>query len=301
MLRGLLVCVPGAHALRPPRRTLAPRTTTHWSPRSALLGRRPSPTAAAAATEDAHALLETIGAAWETAPNTRDFDISLEHEAPPVLKVRNFLTEAECALVIAAARSDDVEEATEYLNHRVNEDDQIEASGYSAAQAAEALEWSDGATSGLRVRMPEHILELVAPKALSLLGLAHRNYRFREALYYRPDRATVIVRDATVVRYREGEGVAPHVDGKDATLLVYLNTVADGGGRTVFPEDGLAFAPEGGGALLYDSRLDLLHYAEPVRPSHEKWILQLLIDHRLPPGHERLPLVDWDTGAIIPG
>ena len=41
--------------------------------------------------------------------------------------------------------------------------------------------------------------------------------------------------------------------------------------------------------------------AEPVEDGHEKWILQLLIDHRLPPGHERMPLVDWDTGMIIPG
>ena len=63
----------------------------------------------------------------------------------------------------------------------------------------------------------------------------------------------------------------------------------------------LAFPPRQGGALLYDSRLDLLHYAAPVHAGHEKWILQLLIDHRLPPGHEHMPLVDWDTGAIIPG
>ena len=102
--------------------------------------------------------------------------------------------------------------------------------------------------------------------------------------------------------HRHKVRVAPHVDGKDATLLVYLNTVERGkGGRTVFPEDGLAFPPEGGNALLYDSRLDLLHYAEPVAEGHEKWILQLLIDHRLPPGHEHMPLVDWDTGMVIPG
>ena len=73
-----------------------------------------------------------------------------------------------------------------------------------------------------------------------------------------------VVRDATVVRYREGEGVAPHVDGKDATLLVYLNTCR-GGGHTVFPEDGLAFPPRQGGALLYDSRLDLLLYSQSVQ------------------------------------
>ena len=247
--------------------------------------------------------LGVIGAAWELTPNTDDFVLTLEHEAPPVLRIDGFLTSDECATCVRTACRDDVEECTEYLNNRVNTDDTAaESSGYTAEQAKEAVEWSGGATSGRRVRMPEEVLDMIAPKALKLLGLEHRNYRFAEELYYRPDRATVLIRDATVVRYRGGEGVAPHVDGKDATLLVYLNTVEPGGGgRTVFPEDGLAFPPVGGNALLYDSRLDLLHFAEPVEDGHEKWILQLLIDHRLPPGHERMPLVDWDTGMIIPG
>ena len=74
------------------------------------------------------------------------------------------------------------------------------------------------------------------------------------------------------------------------------------GGRTVFPEDGLAVAPKRGTALIYRSKTELLHFSEPVtKPGVEKAILQLLIDHRLPPGHEHMPLVDWDTGAIIPG
>ena len=202
MHRSLVVGVLlGAAALRPaPRRRVAPR---------------PQSVATADAQDE---IMATIGAAWETAPNTRDFDVTLEHRAPPVLKIHNFLSDAECAQIIEAARGDDVEVCEEYLNHRVNEDGAVATSGYSEEQAQEALEWSDGATSGLRVRMPSDILDLVAPKALSLLGLSHRNYRFKEELYYRPDRATVIVRDATVVRYREGEGVAPHVDGKDATV-----------------------------------------------------------------------------------
>ena len=146
--------------------------------------------------------------------------------------------------------------------------------------------------------MPSDILDLVAPKALSLLGLSHRNYRFKEELYYRPDRATVIVRDATVVRYREGEGVAPHVDGKDATLLVYLNTCR-GGGHTVFPEDGLAFPPRQGGALPR-LRLDL---RTTRRPCTRATRVDPPAAHRprLPPGHGTMPLVDWDTGATVPG
>ena len=66
--------------------------------------------------------------------------------------------------------------------------------------------------------MPDEVVELVAPRVLRLLGLETRNHRFAEELYFRPDRATVLIRDATVVRYRGGEGVAPHVDGKDCTF-----------------------------------------------------------------------------------
>lgn len=246
--------------------------------------------------------MDSIGEAWGLVPATERFAMTLQNESPPLIRVSSFLTREECERIVAAATADDAEECTEYLNFRVNEDEggAIESSGYDEAQAAAAVEWSGGALSGRRVRMPEAVLEVVAPKVMDLLGLEHRRYRFAEELFYRPDRATVIVRDATVVRYREGEGVAPHVDGKDATVLIYLNTLTNGGGRTVFPEDGLAFAPVSGDALVYDSTKDLLHFAEPVAKGKEKWVMQLLIDHRLPPGHESSPLVDWETGNIIP-
>ena len=32
----------------------------------------------------------------------------------------------------------------------------------------------------------------------------------------------------------------------------------------------------------YDSRDDLLHFAEPVAQGQEKWVMQLLIDFKLP-------------------
>eukprot|EP00968_Pinguiococcus_pyrenoidosus_P011413 scaffold922_cov327-Pinguiococcus_pyrenoidosus.AAC.39 len=35
-------------------------------------------------------------------------------------------------------------------------------------------------------------------------------------------------RDQTIVHYVGGEGVAPHVDGKDVTILLYLNDVPHG-------------------------------------------------------------------------
>ena len=114
------------------------------------------------------------------------------------------------------------------------------------------------------------------------------------------DRRYVVIRDATVVHYREGEGVAPHVDGKDATLLVYLNTVAEGaGGRTVFVEDGFASRPQAGRALMYWSKNELLHYSEAINRG-EKWVLQLLIDFRHADAGTG-PYVDFATGQVIRG
>ena len=115
----------------------------------------------------------------------------------------------------------------------------------------------------------------------------------------------MLIKDQTIVRYEgapdaggEGDGVPPHVDGKDATLLLYLNTVEEGaGGRTVFPEDGLAVAPKRGTALIYRSKTELLHFSEPVtKPGVEKAILQLLIDYRhaFKKGET---VTDFETGA----
>ena len=277
-----------------------------WLPASGLVRPAPCvPRARALASASTSALVDAVGEAWALEPATDRFAMTLMNESPPLIRVGGFLSEDECERVIRAACGDDAEECTEYLNHRVNVDDGgelDEPSGYDEEQARVALEWSAGATSGRRVRATGEALDLVGPKVLELLGLSHRKIRVAEELYFRPDRATVIVRDATVVHYQANEGVAPHVDGKDATVLIYLNTVdGDGGGRTVFPEHGLAFPPSKGDALVYDSRDDLLHFAEPVADGREKWVMQLLIDHRLPPGSENAPLVDWETGLVIPG
>lgn len=87
------------------------------------------------------------------------------------------------------------------------------------------------------------------------------------------------MRDQTTVRYDVGEGVAPHVDGNDATLLVCLQA-PEGGGRTVFPEEGVAVKPVQGAAIVYESKRGMLHFAEAVTMGR-KWVLQLLIDFRI--------------------
>lgn len=128
------------------------------------------------------------------------------------------------------------------------------------------------------------------------MGLDDRNVEFEEGLWYKPNRLTMFVRDQTLVHYNTDEGVAPHVDGKDGTLLIYLNDVDPSlGGCTVFPEIGLSVAPKMGTALLYESKRDLLHYSEAMKGG-EKWIMQLLLDFKYDPN---LPTVDWKTGQLM--
>lgn len=137
-------------------------------------------------------------------------------------------------------------------------------------------------------------------RVLRLMNLPKRRLRVAEGTWIKPDRRYVVIRDVTVVHYLEGEGVAPHVDGKDATVLVYLNSVPEGaGGRTVFVEDGFASRPKAGRALIYWSKNDLLHYSEAISQG-EKWVMQLLIDFR----HKDTkggPYVDFATGQVIHG
>jgi len=197
------------------------------------------------------------------------------NENPPLLRLPNFLTEEECDFMIWLARDHGVE-ATEYLNARVNQENtengsdclapSISSFGYTEEQTASAAAWSGGAKSGLRRRVPLESIFFIEARVLTALGLEQR-----------------ALRDATVVHYHPGEGVAPHVDGNDATLLCYLNSLPEhGGGCTVFPNDEIKSVPSRGDALLYASKERLLHYAEPVGPGNEKWVLQLLLDFHVP-------------------
>jgi hypothetical protein len=155
-----------------------------------------------------------------------------------------------------------------------------------------------------RAQLGEDVVNSLRPRLLQLLGLEDREgpLRFADGAWVRPDRRTVVVRDQTCVHYRPGEGVAPHVDGKDATVLCYLNDVpAGGGGATVFPElelspgRTLAVAPSRGTVLVYWSDNEMLHYSAKLR-AEEKWIMQLLIDFKYDPS---VPLIDWETGVVI--
>jgi hypothetical protein len=250
------------------------------------------------------ALLEGLKrSAWEgKAPAIAQFNMQVVNQSPPIFRLPNFLSPEECDEIIKAA-VEHGEEATNYLNARVNSEVKgapESDKGYSQKAANEAVQWSGGATSGMRRRLSRDTLRMLDERVIAMLGevAEGRDIEMVEPIYVRPDARTLIIRDATVVHYVAGEGVAPHVDGKDATLLCYLNDVPEGaGGRTVFSEVNVASVPKRGDALLYDSRKELLHFAEPVKDGHEKWVMQLLIDFKYvkQPGGMH---VDFKTGQV---
>jgi prolyl 4-hydroxylase len=111
-----------------------------------------------------------------------------------------------------------------------------------------------------------------------------------------------IAESLQVVRYRKGEEYTPHHDfvsppindrfqaTRFATLLIYLNTVTEGG-ETRFPRavnnynaDGLEINPKAGTALLFynlleDGNLDDLsqHGSNKVTGSTNKWVANLWV------------------------
>ncbi|GMI21500.1 hypothetical protein TrCOL_g9937 [Triparma columacea] len=214
----------------------------------------------------------------------------------------DFLNAEECRRIIEAGEriAATGAECEEYLNARVNS----EVSTLGTSEEAKLLieeckvDMAEDAGGGFRVRLEEALVkEILEERVAYVMGLEGRSFFFEEGAWERPTPRRIIIRDQTMVKYGLNDGVPPHVDGKDATLLIYLNTVPEGGGgRTVFPEDGLAVSPISGTALLYKSKTELLHFSEPVNdPTAEKYILQLLIDyeHDYKKGDK---IIDFKTG-----
>ena len=111
-----------------------------------------------------------------------------------------------------------------------------------------------------------------------------------------------------VVRYTTGQYYGPHLDAMNldkfpqeakkgqrvATVLVYLNDIVNGSGKTVFPKVGVEVTPERGKALYFrnalaDGSVDerSLHEGSPVLGEGiEKWAVNVWIrDRPLPLTH----------------
>lgn len=248
-----------------------------------------------------HALANSL-TEWGLDVNRSDsFDVHALNVSPPLIYVRNFLTHEECDAIIHTqeSKAEAADESDLYLNYRVNNvrtalDTSTEAANL-LQEIGEGCALSSSSRSGFRTRVHkrEHALQAVLPKVLTLMG-ERRQIEFSEHQWIRPNAQRIVVRDVTSVRYAQGEGVVPHVDGKDATLLVYLNDVPKGG-ETTFPEVEVSVPPRKGDALLYHSKTGLLHYADEVKIGH-KWIMQMLIDFRV--RADELSHVDYASGQV---
>lgn len=186
-------------------------------------------------------MLNHVGEAWGTQPNLENFPQAhfplgspYDKETPPIMELPNFLSAEECRTIREWAKhaiENGADECDEYLNYRVNKE--IEEGGSSTegkalieeSQVEECI-LSDSNKGGFRIRLDDRLVEnMLKDRLLNLLDMPSRNLIFEEGAWIRPTPRSLVIRDQTVVFYAGGDGVPPHVDGKDGTLLVYL---ADG-------------------------------------------------------------------------
>ena len=160
-----------------------------------------------------------------------NFPFGTDSEKPPILELPQFLTADECRQIrqwALDAMQDGAEECDDYLNYRVNQE--VNEGGVS--QEGQALiedcnvqesSLSSSHKGGFRLRLDNQFVEnMIGDRLLDLLGMPNRDFVYEEGAWIRPTPKTVVVRDQTVVFYGPSNGVPPHVDGKDGTLLVYL-------------------------------------------------------------------------------
>jgi hypothetical protein len=156
----------------------------------------------------------------------------------PILELPNFITVAECCQIQEWAKhaiDSGAEECDDYLNYRVNQE--VKADGHSregkilidefgleGGGGNEECALSSRHNGGFRVRLDDAFVEgMLRNRLLNGVGMTNRKFVFEEGAWIRPTPRTVVVRDKTVVFYGPNNGVPPHVDGKGATLLVYLS------------------------------------------------------------------------------
>lgn len=226
---------------------------------------------------------------------------------PLLVRHCNFLSVEQCESLIniQSKKSNSTDEADLYLNFRVNQEvshsdgqQSNEAAALIAATEISATSSLDaGSRSGFRAQVDPQLPEVnaVLDKLGELLGFKakQRKWVFEEGAWVRPNKRQVVVRDVTTVHYERGEGVAPHVDGKDLTILICLYQ-PELGGDTVFTTQGIAVPPLQGQAILYSSKTAMPHFAQPVEKG-VKWVMQLLIDHGV--RADELD-VDYATGQV---
>lgn len=282
---------------------LPPSSTSYGRARRLILSCAPSPAAAQAQALNAH-----VSEAWALnldPSNNHAQHLSLLCKSPPIVRHSSLLTPSECACLIKS-QSKNTSESSLYLNYRVNKQLTTSTSSQSseaaeliaATRLSAASSLSASSPSGFRSQIPSDNSVLhnsLLPKLKGLLGISeNRKWVFEEGAWVRPNSRQIIIRDATTVFYRKGEGVPPHVDGKDLTVLICLKEPGEGG-ATVFTKEEVAVRPQQGAGILYQSKESMPHFAQVVEDG-EKWVLQLLIDFVI--RDDEMDGVDYTAGTV---
>lgn len=297
-------------AIRPSGRSLShrhkrPSVQPLWKPECTALNDRASNSAQQSLyTTDVQEIVRHGSSEWGTVLNipSEQQPIKILNRNPLLLLLPSLIDSAEAHAIIDA-QSSNTDEASLYLNYRVNAELSTDSQSVEAASLIEDTQISQKALradmrSGFRTQVPfqSDVLQPVLQKVADALGFktAQRQWVYNDGLWVRPNKRQVVLRDVTTVHYRVNEGVAPHIDGKDVTVLIGLKPAIKGG-RTMFIDENIAVRLNVGDALVYSSKNQLLHFAEAVEAG-EKWVLQLLIDCRV--RQDELD-VSYETGAVL--
>lgn len=191
----------------------------------------------ASTTTTSSSLPDNIKSVWGIEPRLSNFPNAnfpfgtQSTNKPPILQLPQFLSADECRQIrewATSAMESGVQECDDYLNYRVNQEVEqggVSTEGQALIDDCNVQESSLSASNrgGFRIRLDNQFVEtMLKERLLNVLGMENREFVFEEGAWIRPTPRTVVVRDQTVVFYGPGNGVPPHVDGKDGTLLVYL-------------------------------------------------------------------------------
>lgn len=205
--------------------------------------------------------------------------------APRVLEIDSFLSKFECQLLIQLAKTKGLQASTVVTGSRNGKTDNKTRSSTNT--------WID--------RDANDIVDTIYRRAADVFNIDDALMRHRTKHHDDHAGHASLAESLQVVRYIKKQGYTPHHDftypsitnryqpSRFATLLVYLNTVAQGG-ETTFPcainnknHDGLSVKPVMGKAVLFynmlpDGNFDDLsqHGSNPVEKG-EKWVANMWV------------------------
>jgi hypothetical protein len=204
---------------------------------------------------------------------------------PPVFTVDNFLGGKECDALVEAAKASgglatSAVGGAENENIRTSKTVALNSHGLENHPTKKAIlqraEYLLPAVQGLSSREDA----FVAPKA----GEKKWSFELPQVAHYSGGEYFKAHQDAFPLAVAAEKGYQ-----RRATILVYLNDVAQGG-ATRFEHLGVEVQPQKGKALVFfpstaacmpDNRT--LHTATPAEEGHEKWVSQLWVSNSTPP------------------